>query len=68
MLEQLEARGLAAAKARAARARSDLAARIWAEVPGVTATVEGQAVVIEGRGLMRRWIGDPAFRAIGAGR
>ena len=60
MMEALEARGRAIAEARVARA-VERVAEAAREVPGVRAEVEGDGVVLSGRGLGRmpalRWIG-----------
>ena len=52
------------ADARAARWRQTIAAEAEA-MGGITAEVERDRVVIEGRGLLDRWIRDAALRNIG---
>lgn len=65
----LEARGRVIGERMAARRRAAIARAVAGEAPGVAATVEGDDVVLEGRGLMRRWMGDLALRdAAGGGR
>ena len=54
---------------RAAEERRHAIARAAEQVPGVNAAVDGEAVVLSGRGLAQRWLGDMALREIGsAGR
>ncbi len=50
------ATAIAARRADAVRERVATAA---GQVPGVAVTVEGDSVVLSGRGLVRRTIGDP---------
>lgn len=57
-------RAAAAGEARAARRRQAIAEEADA-LGGVRARVEGEAVVIEGRGLLDRWIRDANLRNIG---
>lgn len=57
-------RGQRIAREAAERRRERIVAEAG-DMPGVTASVEGEAVVLEGRGLMRRWASDLAFREIG---
>jgi hypothetical protein len=57
-------RGAAAGEARAARRRSAIAAEADA-FPGVSARIEGDEVVLEGRGLLDRWLRDASVRSIG---
>ena len=51
--------------ARAAGRRRDAVVREVAEVPGVSAHVEGEDVVIEGRALLDRWVADARLRYLG---
>ena len=51
-------------KPRAARRRQAIAEEAGA-LGGVRARVEGEVVVIEGRGLLDRWIRDANLRNIG---
>lgn len=60
----LEERGRAIGLAAAAKLRARLVAVIRAEVLGVTAQEEDEAVVIAGRGLVKRWLDTPALRWI----
>jgi hypothetical protein len=65
----LEARGRVLGDHAAARRRAAIARAVAGEAPGVAVSVEGDDVVLEGRGLMRRWLGDLALRnAAGGGR
>ena len=57
-------RAAAAGEERAARRRQAIAEEADA-LGGVRARVEGDAVVIEGRGLLDRWIRDANLRNIG---
>lgn len=59
----LAAKGEAAAEARAVRVRDRIATAAGA-VPGVAAALEGEAVVLSGRGLVRRTITDPRLHDI----
>ena len=60
MLEQLTARGVDQAEQRAARMREEIARS--SSSPGLTARVEGEAVVLEGRGIARRFAVEPSLR------
>nr|WP_083535884.1 hypothetical protein [Sphingobium sp. MI1205] len=53
-------------EARAERRRREVADAMLAA--GVEAQVEGEAVRLSGRGLLRRWTGDLALREAGRGR
>jgi hypothetical protein len=66
MFEALSARARAMGAAAARRAASRIADGV--EIPGVTVTVEDERVVVAGRGLVRRWLRDPALRWIGRER
>jgi len=64
--------GLGALARRAARAGEDRAVTmrqaLAAEVErlgGIAATIEGESVVLEGRGLLDRWIRDAGLRGLG---
>lgn len=57
-------RGAAAGEARAAGRRSEIVAEADA-LRGVSAHVEGDEVVLEGRGLLDRWLRDASLRNIG---
>lgn len=59
-------RGVALGERVAARRREIVLAEAL-EVPGVRAVVEGDAVVIEGRALLDRWVGDARLLYIGRG-
>ena len=37
-------------------------AAAWTDIPGVTISREGERLVLAGRGLMRRWLGDIRLR------
>jgi len=63
MFERLRERGERQAGRRAAARREELAARLQAGAPrGVEIGVEGEDVVLSGRGLGRRLLIDPALR------
>lgn len=64
MMARVLDRGRRAAEARAEAVRGELAARI--AVPGVSVSVEGEHVVLTGRGLRLRALTDPALRWIGS--
>lgn len=59
-------RGRALGERAAARRREIVLAEAL-EVPGVRAVVEGDAVVIEGRALLDRWVEDARLLYIGRG-
>tara|TARA_R110000782_G_scaffold117364_4_gene207687 strand:- start:1812 stop:2039 length:228 start_codon:yes stop_codon:yes gene_type:complete len=56
--------GARLARARVERKRREVADEADA-LPGVSAHVEGDAVVLEGRGLLDRWLRDASLRNIG---
>lgn len=60
----LEERGRAIGLAAAAKLRARLVAVIRAELRGITAEEEDEAVVIAGRGLVKRWLDTQALRWI----
>ncbi|KQM96667.1 hypothetical protein ASE78_11865 [Sphingomonas sp. Leaf25] len=62
-MRALTERGRTAGAARAAKVRERVAVRAG-RVAGVTVAVEGDAVVLSGRGLARRSITDPAFAQV----
>lgn len=53
-----------AAEARAGRRRREIAAEAEA-LGGIAARIEGERVMLEGRGLLDRWIRDASLRNIG---
>lgn len=65
-MSALDAQRLGArlAQARVERKRQAIAGEAEA-LPGVSAHVEGDAVVLEGRGLLDRWLRDASLRNIG---
>ena len=62
-------RGAAEKAARLGEARAEFKRRAIADeadaLPGVHASVEDEAVVLEGRGLLDRWLRDASLRNIG---
>jgi len=56
--------GARLARARVESKRQAIAGEADA-LPGVSAQVEGDAVVLEGRGLLDRWLRDASLRNIG---
>ncbi|WP_448658907.1 hypothetical protein ACPVPU_00280 [Sphingomonas sp. CJ99] len=64
MMARLEARGRALVEDRVRARRERIAAGLEA-VPGVRASVEGDAVVARGRGLLRRWLTEADVREAG---
>lgn len=62
-------RGAAEKAARLGEARAEFKRRAIADeadaLPGVRASVEDEAVVLEGRGLLDRWLRDASLRNIG---
>ena len=65
MFEEFERRAGEAAERAAGERRRGLAGKIANELPGVRADVAGERVVLSGRGLRRRRLGDPALRWLG---
>lgn len=63
-MEALKRRAARIGEARAERVRAGIAAEA-AALPGVRAHVEGEGVVLEGRGLLERWLRDAHFRDVG---
>lgn len=57
-------RGQAIGERAAARLRDRVAAEAR-DVPGVTVTTEGDAIVIEGRALLDRWVEEARLRYVG---
>lgn len=66
MMERIEARGIARAETAAAAARERLAGRVGDALQGVTAEIDGDGVVLTGRGLAARLMREPALRWIGS--
>jgi len=65
MFGRLSQRAAGRAEARAERRRQELAERMAAAgVKGVAVAVEGERVVLTGRGLGRRLVVEPALRWI----
>lgn len=63
-LDGLMGRAQRNAEARAARRRRSISVEAGG-LPGVSAYVEGDDVILEGRGLLDRWIRDASLRHIG---
>lgn len=59
---QLLARAGAVAQARCARTRREIVGEIEATFPDLSAQVAGEDVVVEGRGLLERWLRDARLR------
>lgn len=64
-LARVEARGARIAQARAHERREAMVARVERDHPGLSAHIDGDAVVIEGRHLLDRWLRDARLRDIG---
>jgi len=65
MFERLTDRARSAAFRAAGMRRREIAARLAAELlPGASSQVEGEAVVISGQGLKRRYVLEPEVRAM----
>ncbi|MEA3061856.1 MAG: hypothetical protein QOJ94_1637 [Sphingomonadales bacterium] len=63
MLEALETRAAALAERRARRVRAALADALREDLPsGVRVEERPDGVALVGRGLLRRWLVDPALR------
>lgn len=65
MLSALEARGRAIGAEAQARAMASTAARLREALPDVAVTIEESAVLLSGRGLLRRLAEDARVRWIG---
>ena len=65
MMARLVERGRALGDRRAARVRDEVAAVLGA-VPDVAVTVEGEEVIVAGRGVRWRAVSEPALRWIGS--
>lgn len=66
-LDALARRGVLLGVRIAERRRRAIAQAVADEIAGVSASVEGEAVVLSGRGLMRRWMADARLRYFGSG-
>lgn len=64
VLDAVAARGRAIGDRAADRLRDRVAAEARM-VPGVTVSTEGDAIVIEGRALIDRWVEDARLRYVG---
>lgn len=62
--EALRERARLLAGDRAATRRGELALAAERDFPGLAARIEGEAVIIEGRGLLDRWLREANLRAI----
>ena len=62
MFERLEKRGRERAEARAELRRRELAAAAREAAPCLEVDIEGEAVVLSGRDLTRRFVEDAALR------
>lgn len=60
------ARGAAIGERGKARAIARGVARLRDEFPGLEVSAEPDAIVLSGRGLLRRWLHDARLRAIGS--
>ncbi|MEO8723152.1 MAG: hypothetical protein ABI395_06455 [Sphingobium sp.] len=58
-------RAAALGERRAQGQRDAIAGAVQNDFPGVTAHVEGDAVVLEGRHLLERWLRDARLRNVG---
>ena len=65
MMARLVERGRALGDRRAARVRGEVAA-LLGDVPDVAVTVEGEEVIVAGRGVRWRAVSEPALRWIGS--
>ena len=65
MMARLVERGGALGDRRAARVRGEVAA-LLGDVPDVAVTVEGEEVIVAGRGVRWRAVSEPALRWIGS--
>ncbi len=63
-LDSLMSRADRHAEMRAARRRRSISLEAGG-LPGVSAYVEGDDVILEGRGLLDRWISDASLRNLG---
>jgi hypothetical protein len=65
VLVGVEALGRSIGERRAARRRAAIVRAIDDDFTGVTTRIEGDAVVLEGRGLEARWMRDARLRDVG---
>ncbi|RIA37868.1 hypothetical protein DFR49_3757 [Hephaestia caeni] len=66
MIAGLRARAATIGDQAATGARDRIAARIADDVPGVTAAIDDDRIVVTGRGLRARLLSEPALRWIGS--
>ena len=59
---RVQARAVALAQARCARWRREIVQAIEADFPDLSASVAGEDVAVEGRGLLERWLRDARLR------
>jgi hypothetical protein len=62
MMRALTERGQRLAAAAKARTIDRLAADLRADVPGIKVDAGSDRIVVRGRGLLQRWLSDPALR------
>lgn len=60
------ATGRAIAERRKAQVIGQAVERLRDQLPGVEVTAERDAILLSGRGLLRRWASDARLRAIGS--
>jgi len=60
------ATGRAIAERRKAQVIGQAVERLRDQLPGVEVTAERDAILLSGRGLLRRWASDALLRAIGS--
>jgi hypothetical protein len=65
-MERLRARGRALAEQRAMEVRKQIAGRMPDTLSGVRAHVEGDGIMLSGRGLRARIMREPVLRWIGS--
>lgn len=61
-MRAVEARGAMAARAAERRMVDAIEARLRDELNGVAVTSDGASVTLTGKGLLARWLVDPALR------
>jgi hypothetical protein len=65
-MERLEARGRALGERAAAAARTRIAERVGDALPSVAVEIEGERLVLSGRGVRARLMREPVLRWIGS--
>lgn len=68
MMRELLRRGEQAARIAQQRRLREIAAQLSARFAAVAVAIEGDAVVVRGRGLIKRWLVEPGLRFLTGAR